>query len=94
MEILTLDKFLKLERGKVFASGIVKDDNSGINMTNTGNDLRWIAKAGGGNDWAIYIHWAFRNEEWITKHGDKVTFESHIRKLIPCDIEVFNLYRF
>lgn len=63
-------------------------------MTNSGEELKWIAKKGFGNDWAIYIHWAHKSEEWIERHGDKVRSEDNIKKLTPCDKAVFEKYRF
>jgi hypothetical protein len=63
-------------------------------MTNSGGELRWVAKKGYGNDWTIYCFWDYKNEDWIAQHGDKVTNEHHIKRCVPCDDAVFNLYRY
>lgn len=44
-------------------------------------------------DWAIYAGPGSANPSDIARYGDKVTSESSIRNICPCDDEVFNLYR-
>lgn len=92
--MLTLQKLKDMPANKIFVTGIVKDNPEGINMTNSGRDLRWIAKRGGIHDWAIYIHWSENTIEWIADYGDKVYNKEHIKKLIECDEEAFNMYRY
>ena len=75
METLTKEIFDKLSKGEVFASGILPNSPDGIFMTNNGGELRWVAKNGYGNDWAIYCHWSDRSVEWIEAHGDKIDTE-------------------
>lgn len=36
----------------------------------------------------------FWSDEVIKKVGDKISFENNIRKLVPCDDDVFKLYRY
>lgn len=94
MKILTLEKLKAMKRSTIFATGLEWDLPKGINMTNSGKQLRWVAVRGDIWDWAIYCHWANRSEEWIKDYGDKVTFKSHIKKLVPCDDEAFKMYRY
>ena len=91
---MTLQEFKEIEPGTVFASGVLPNSPEGLFMTNGGGELRWVAKKGYGNDWAIYCHWSYHSEEWIEQQGDKVTFEDHIKKCVPCDEEVYKHYRF
>ncbi len=96
MNELTLQQLKDMEPGKIFASGVIVDGSRGINMANTGKMIDWIACRGGIEDWCIYCH--FADESWgqeqIHDNGDKVTFESNIKKLVPCDDEAFAMYRY
>lgn len=92
--MLTLKQLKDMPDRIVFAHGVTTDDANGINMANTGNQLRWVAKRGQIHDWAIYIHFAIYDDNWIKAHGDKVTGEHHIKKLVPCDDEAFEMYRY
>ncbi|HXS59740.1 MAG TPA: hypothetical protein VN703_02890 [Candidatus Sulfopaludibacter sp.] len=80
----------------VFATGVIENSPDGVYMTNDnlGKKLRWVAKRGRIHDWAIYIHWAEKEEDWIRDYGDKVTSPSNIKKLIPCDDAAFSMYRY
>lgn len=91
---LTLAILKKLPENTIFARGETIDSPEGINMSRSGKPLRWVAERGGIHDWAIYIHFADHDYEWIRRHGDKVFFEDHIRKLVPCDSEAFRMYRY
>lgn len=91
--MLTLQQLKDMPDHTAFAHGTTSDDAAGINMANTGNQLRWVAKRGGYHDWAIYIHFAYNNEEYIKTNGDKVTGEDNIKKLVPCDNEAYEMYR-
>jgi len=92
--MLTIEKFNEMPDGEIFGKGIVTDNPEGVNMTNSGDKLKWVAKKGGGDDWAIYIHQADSSTDYIKRYGDKVKGESNILKLIPCDKEVLKKYRF
>ena len=92
MKILTEAKFKKIPRGEIFATGVLPNSPEGLFMTNSGGELRWIAKKGHGYDWAIYCHWAYWTEFEIASNGDKVTNEHHIKRCVPCDDVVFKLY--
>ena len=93
-KILTKDKLEKTTYGIIFMEGLTVDSPDGINMTNSGKALRWIAKRGYGKyDWAIYIYWAEYDAEYIALNGDKVLSESNIKKLVKCTDKAFSLYR-
>jgi len=76
-----------------FATGECIDSPEGINMTGSERMLRWVAVRGGTVDWAIYCHFADRDVEEVVLWGDKITYESHIRKLVPCTDDAFARYR-
>ena len=90
---LTLEIFTYLLQGEIFARGVTTDNVEGVNMSNSGKQLRWVAVKGWREDWCIYIHWATSEFDYVSKSGDKVINEVNIRKLIPCSDEVFQLYR-
>lgn len=96
METLTLKKLKELPESQVFATGVVENSPEGVYMTDNrkGHKMRWVAKRGTIHDWAIYIHWAEHDEDYVMKNGDKVRDEKNIRKLVPCDNEAFEMYRF
>ena len=90
--MLTIDKLKYYEPG-IFARGVTTDNSDGINLADTGKELRWVAVRGDIHDWAIYCHFADKTYEWIKDHGDKVHRGVHIKKLIECDDEAFQMYR-
>ena len=92
--MMTIEVFNKIVSGTVFATGVLPNSPEGLYMTNSGGELRWIAKKGYGDDWAIYCHWSYNDEEWIKEHADKVISETHIKRCVPCDDEVFKKYRY
>jgi hypothetical protein len=94
MELLTEEKFKAIPRGSIFATGVLPNSPDGLFMTNSGGELRWIAKKGYGQDWAIYCHWVDWSELEIASNGDKVTNEHHIKRCVPCDDVVLKLYRY
>jgi hypothetical protein len=91
---LTKELFEQLPKGEVFATGFLPNSPEGIFMNRDGGILRWVAKNGWGNDWAVYCHWSDRSIDWIRDRGDKVLTEEYIRRCVPCTNEVFKLYRF
>lgn len=80
--------------GTLFATGTETDVHDGLHMANTGRELRWVAVRRHGPGWCIYCHFASQDIEWIRRHGDKVCFKDHIRKLVPCDDDAFKLYEY
>jgi len=92
--MLTLQKLKDMPPKTIFATGEILDNPHGINMTNSGKRLRWVAVRGGMWDWAIYCHWAEHSAEWVSRQGDKVMSEHNIKHLVDCDDEAFAMYRF
>ena len=91
--MLTIEMLKKMEPG-MFAKGESMDSPLGINMTNSGKMLKWVAVRGGIWDWTIYCHWSEDNSyEWICASGDKVFSESIIRRLVPCTDDAYKMYR-
>lgn len=91
---LTVEEFDKIPDGDVFRTGTLPDSPEGLNMTNSGRMLKWIAKKGYANDWAIYCHWADSSDVYVRQHGQKVASESNILNAVPCVKEVLNRYRY
>ena len=90
---LTVNKLKAMKPGTIFAMGEIVDNENGINMAGTGNLLHWVAARGGIHDWAIYCSLIDMDCEGVRRCGDKVTLESHIKKLVPCDDAAFKMYR-
>lgn len=93
--MMTLEEFITLPFDKVFAKGILPNSSEGIYMTDygQGNLLKWVAKKGRINDWAIYCFWNEMTFSFIETNGDKVHSKENIQKCIPCSEEVLKLYR-
>lgn len=92
--MLTLEMLKNMEEGTIFAEGTANDDPNGLFMANTNRALKWVAVRGGIHDWCICCHFADKTNDWIKSFGDKVYFESNIKKLVPCSAEAYEMYRF
>jgi len=93
--MLTLQQLKDMPDDTVFAHGETVNSPGGINMSNDGRSLRWVAVRGNGyHDWAIYIGISSWPEDLIKSNGDKVVDESNIKRLVPCDDETFGMYRY
>lgn len=92
--MLTIKQLKEMKPNTIFAKGEIVDSPDGININNSGKQLRWVAVRGGIHDWAIYCHLAEKEYEWIKDWGDKVHSEQNIKKLVPCDDEAFKMYRY
>ena len=91
--MLTLEMLKELPAQEIFARGEVVDSPLGINMMNSGRQLRWVAVRGGIHDWTIYCHHAENPWYFIKAQGDKVCRPEHIKRLVNCDNEAFEMYR-
>ncbi len=91
--MLTLQQLKDMEPDTIFATGETTDDPAGVNMTGSGQPLRWVATRGGIHDWAIYIHTSSWSEAQIKSMGDKVHNRESVKKLVPCDDEALGMYR-
>lgn len=93
---MTLEEFNKIPDGEVFAKGILPNSPEGIYMTEYkfNANLKWMAIKGYGHDWTIYCDWDYKNYDYIEHQGQKISSKENIQKCVPCNEEVFNLYRF
>jgi hypothetical protein len=91
--MLTLKTLNELPKG-CFETGVDIDNQDGINMSGSNEMLRWVAVRGAINDWAIYVGRDDQTVEMIMDFGDKAFGEHMIKKLVPCDDEAFNRYRY
>ena len=92
MNKLTIKKLKEIEQNTIFAKGTMVDSPDGINMSNSGKQLWWVAVRGGIHDWAIYCS-IVPDPEWIKRMGDKVHDKETIKKLVLCNDEAFEMYR-
>ena len=92
--IIELNDFNTIEPGIIFATGEMADSPLGLNLSNSGLQLRWVAKKGYANDWAIYAHFAINSVEFVADHGDKVCSERNIKTCVPCSEDMFKQYRY
>jgi hypothetical protein len=92
--MLTKKEFDAIPNEKIFATGILPNSPLGIFMNTTGGNLKWVAKKGLGNDWTIYYQTPNMSAEYIGKQGHKVYYDKIVKKCVPCNEDVFNLYKF
>ncbi len=88
--MLTLQELKAMEPHQVIAT----DSPSGINLSGSGNMLRQVAVRGEIHDWTVYAHLATNDVAYVRRCGDKVLMEAEIKKLVPCTIEAFRMYRY
>jgi hypothetical protein len=91
--VLTLKQLEDMPVQTKFATGECIDSPEGINMMGSEKMLRWVAVRGGVADWAIYCHFTDHSIEEVAAEGDKVIWEEHIKKLVPCTDEAYLRYR-
>lgn len=93
--ILTPDILMGMTQD-IIAFGEVENSPLGLFMTDSdiGRKLLWVAKRGSAHDWAIYTYWAEYGIQYVINNGEKVTYKSNIKKLVPCTDAALNLYRF
>ena len=92
--MLDLQMLKSMPDGCIFATGTMFDIKDGLHITGSGRELRWIAKRGQINDWTIYCHFSNMGMGEISRIGDKITMEHHIKMLVPCSDEAFLMYRY
>jgi len=71
--------------GEIFRTGISLIDEK---------EVRWVAKKGGIEDWAIYQGPRTWNEDRIAREGDKIYSDRIIKSLLNPTVKMFNLYRY
>ena len=82
-----------MPKGHIFAKGELVDSPLGINITNSGQMLRWVACRGDIPDWAIYCAPANWDWERVRKVGDKVRDKANIKNCVNVDDEALKMYR-
>lgn len=85
---LTLQDLNKMEPYTTFSHGVTHDPRL------FRDPVRWLAKKGGSNDWAIYYHLEEKSLDFIENSGDKCFTSEVIRELVPCDDNALKAYRF
>ena len=90
--MLTIKKLKAMKQG-IFDTGEAIDGPDGINMTNSGKMLRWVAVRGYVYDWTIYCGLAEQSESYIRDMGDKIYSRDVIKRLVACDDEALGMYR-
>jgi len=93
MKELTLQDLEEMKPG-IFARGEIIDSSEGINISDSGRILKWVASRGDIPDWCIYCHFATCDWETVKDMGDKVFSKNNIKKLVPCNDEAFKAYRY
>jgi hypothetical protein len=93
---MTFAEFAKLPFEEPFADGIMKNEPGALFMSISGKgvNLKWIAKKGAINDWAIYSFFAGASDEYILSYGRKVTDKDNILRCVPCDNEMLKAYNY
>ncbi len=93
--MLNLKDLIEMPAGWIIAAGSCENSSKGIivSQTNPGKQLVWVAVRGGSSDWAIYFDWRERGLDHAVSNGNKLLFESNIRKLVPCSDEAYKKYR-
>lgn len=88
--------FKELPFGAVFAMGVTVNSPTELYMTDqdVGRLMKWVAKKGRIDDWAIYVQWDDWSYEEVLSNGDKLTNKTYITSLVPCDDEMMEHYRF
>ncbi len=92
--MLTLQQLKEMKSGTIFLNGMSIDSPDGINMDRSGKMLHWVAVRGGIHDWAIYCGLADWSMDLVASNGNKVHNEETIKRLVPCDEEAFEMYRY
>jgi len=96
--ILTIEMLDQFDPGTVMFTGVALNAPKAIYLESApkyhNKELLWVAKRGGINDWAIYIHWKCKGLEYVLEQGDKVMNKEYIRLLVPCTNKAFANYRY
>lgn len=91
--ILTKEMIENAEPESIIFQGETTDDENGLNMTRSGQPLRFIIFRGGIADWCIYTHTIDKPWFWIRDHGDKPHTREFIANVVEFDDEVWKMYR-
>ena len=92
--MLNMKSFSKIDYGKVFAKGEIIDNDEGLCFDRSGKMLKWVAVKGYADDWCVYAHLADNTFDFVKSYGNKVTMKENIQKVVPCEEDVFECYRY
>jgi len=94
MKTIDLNYYSKIPFYGIFATGIEKNDDSGIPLYNIDNDkdICWVAIKEFNGGWIIRCDLATHTAQWVAEHGIKITRDKYIRKCVQCTDDVFLLY--
>lgn len=93
--VLDLEMLKRLKPGSIISKGETIDSDQGVNISDSKELMRWIAKKGSEmQDWHILIHWA--NVPWkvVETQGIKVLDRENITKLVRCTDEALIMYNY
>lgn len=92
--MLTVEEFDKIPDGAIFRMGLISDSVTGCNIDGSDKLLKFVAKKGNANDWAVYVG---RDEESsydeVRYQGGKTFLPVNILNCVPCTTEVLKRYR-
>ena len=91
--IITIEMLNNSVDDQILAKGECFDNPEGLNMTTSNKMLRWVAKRGMINDWAVYTQWAYQDWDFILSQGDKVQDKKNLQNILSFSEEVYKQYR-
>lgn len=78
---------------EIICDGVALDNATGLNMTGSDQQLRWVLKRmGGPKAWIIYVHFAYYGAYIVSKIGDTVYLKQNIQNIIDVDDDMWDLY--
>jgi len=80
--------------GEVFACGVIEDSPYGIFLAGSKIALRWVAKKGDVEDFAVYVGPLKWSVSTVADRGDKVSDPETVKQLLQCDDEMLSHYRY
>jgi len=92
--MLNMKSFKKIDSGRIFAKGEIIDSDEGLCFDRSGKMLKWVAVKGHVNDWCVYAHLAENTFNFVRSYGNKVTTKENIQRVVPCEQDVFECYRY
>ena len=92
--MLNMKSFSAIDSGKVFAQGEIVDSDEGLCFDRSGEMLKWVAVKGYADDWCVYVHLADNTFDFVRNYGNKITMKENIQKVVPCEQDVFECYRY
>jgi len=94
--MLTITKLKSMHPHTIIEQGVALNNEEGLLMTDNDPDreILWVAVKEGFDQWSIKIGWLTDGLNYIVGFGEVLESESHIRELVKCDSEAFEMYKF